>query len=101
MRVFVTGGTGLVGARLIRALIKRGDAVVVLSRRADAWERVGQDVTIITGDPTAPGPWQDELAKCDAVVNLAGAGIFDRRWNAAYKLASVLSVKKLGLPRWL
>lgn len=85
MRVFVTGGTGLVGARLIRALVKRGDAVVVLSRRAEAWERVGQDVTIVTGDPTEPGPWQDELAKCDAVVNLVGAGIFDKRWSAAYK----------------
>src|SRR5947207_967251 len=85
MRVFVTGGTGLIGARLIRALRKRGDDVVALSRRADAWERVGPDVQVVVGDPNEPGPWQDRIAECDAVVNLAGAGIFDKRWDAAYK----------------
>ncbi|MFO0810643.1 MAG: TIGR01777 family oxidoreductase [Gemmataceae bacterium] len=85
MKVFVTGGTGLIGSRLIRALRKRGDEVMALSRQADAWERVGQDVTVIQGDPTQPGDWQDALAACDGVVNLAGAGVFDKRWNAAYK----------------
>ena len=85
MRVFVTGGTGLIGARLVRALRGRGDDVVVLSRRSDAWQRVGPDVAVVVGDPTAAGDWQDQVAGCDAVVNLAGAGLFDRRWNAAYK----------------
>jgi len=85
MRVFVTGGTGLVGARLVRALRKRGDEVIVLSRRANAWERVGPDCTIVQGDPTVPGPWQDPVGECNAVVNLAGAGIFDKRWTLEYK----------------
>src|SRR5947209_11427679 len=85
MRVFITGGTGLIGVRVVRALRKRGDQVVVLSRRADAWTRVGPDVDIVAGDPAEPGPWQDRLAECDAVVNLAGAGLFDKRWTAAYK----------------
>jgi uncharacterized protein (TIGR01777 family) len=85
MRVFITGGTGLVGSRLVRALRKRGDEVVVLSRRADAWEHVGPDCTIVHGDPTVPGPWQDRIAECNAVVNLAGAGIFDKRWTPEYK----------------
>ncbi len=85
MRIFLTGGTGLIGVRLVRALRKRGDDVVLLSRRADAWQRVGPDVEIITGDSMQPGPWQDQITTCDAVVNLAGAGLFDKRWNAAYK----------------
>jgi uncharacterized protein (TIGR01777 family) len=85
MRVFVTGGTGLIGARFVRALRKRGDEVVVLSRKADAWQRVGLDVEIVVGDPAVSGPWQDSIAACDAVVNLAGAGLFDHRWTAAYK----------------
>src|SRR5262245_24590877 len=85
MRVFVTGGTGLIGVRLIRQLRRRGDEVAVLSRRPDAWERVGQDVTVVAGDPTEAGPWQDRVAECYAVINLAGAGIFDKRWNEAYK----------------
>jgi uncharacterized protein (TIGR01777 family) len=85
MRVFVTGGTGLIGVRLIRRLRKRGDDVVLLTRRPDAWERVGPDVEVVVGDPTQPGPWQDRLAECDAAINLAGAGIFDKRWSTAYK----------------
>jgi uncharacterized protein (TIGR01777 family) len=85
MRVFVTGGTGLIGVRLVRRLRKRGDQVAVLSRQADAWRRVGPDVEIINGDPTEAGPWQESVAGCDAVVNLAGAGLFDKRWTAKYK----------------
>lgn len=85
MRVFVTGGTGLVGSRLIRKLRARGDEVLVLSRRPDAWQRVGQDCMIVTGDPTQPGDWQDRIAECDAVVNLAGENIFARRWTPEFK----------------
>jgi uncharacterized protein (TIGR01777 family) len=85
MRVFVTGGTGLIGVRLIRALRKRGDEVVALSRQPHAWELVGPDVSVVVGDPTQPGDWQTSAAGCDAIVNLAGANIFGKRWDAAYK----------------
>ena len=99
MRVFITGATGVVGRRLIRRLIKRGDQVVALSRQADAWEKVGQDVTIVVGDPNESGEWQTKLAECDAVVNLAGAGIFDRRWNDEYKTVMLRLLRPFGLPR--
>ncbi|MBX7105525.1 MAG: TIGR01777 family oxidoreductase [Gemmataceae bacterium] len=85
MRVFLTGGTGLIGARLIRRLIARGDSVTVLSRQANAWERVGQDVETVVGDPTVAGDWQAKVAEHDAVVNLAGTNLFAKRWNDAVK----------------
>jgi uncharacterized protein (TIGR01777 family) len=86
MRIFVTGGTGLVGSRLVRALAQRGDAVTALTRRPDAArERLGQDVSIISGDPMQAGPWMDAVADCHAVIHLAGENIFARRWNAAFK----------------
>ena len=34
MRVLVTGGTGFIGERLVRALAERGEEVIVLSRRS-------------------------------------------------------------------
>lgn len=34
-KVFVTGGTGFIGTRLVEALIDRGETIRVLSRRAD------------------------------------------------------------------
>jgi len=82
MRVFITGGTGLVGSRLVHRLRQRRDEVVVLTRStAPARQRFGADCTIVEGDPGQPGPWQDALAGCDAVVNLAGENIFGKRWN--------------------
>lgn len=86
MRVFVTGGTGLVGSRLVRRLLDRGDAVVILSRRPGlARERFGDAGEVVEGDPVQPGPWSDAVAGCDAVVHLAGENIFARRWNADFK----------------
>ena len=35
MRITVTGATGLIGTRLVSALLERGDEVTVLSRRPE------------------------------------------------------------------
>src|SRR5262245_13585556 len=86
MRVFVTGGTGQVGVRLIPRLQERGDEVLVLSRRPDrARERLGTACTVVEGDPTQPGPWMEAVDGCDGVINLAGENVFARRWNDAFK----------------
>ncbi len=51
MNVFVTGGTGFVGAHLVRALQGRGDRVTCLVRRPELAERLGwRDVRIVRGD---------------------------------------------------
>jgi uncharacterized protein (TIGR01777 family) len=86
MRVFLTGGTGLIGTRLVRQLLKRGDQPVVLSRRPDAAEKLfGPACTVVAGDPTQAGDWMGAVADCDAVINLAGENVFGRRWNAEVK----------------
>ena len=86
MRVFVTGGTGLVGTRLIRKLTERGDEVVLLTRRPEA-AKGGERIKVVGGDPTEAGPWMDEAAACDAAINLAGENIFAKRWNDDFKAA--------------
>ncbi len=87
MRVFVTGGTGLIGRRLVQRLLERGDVPVVLSRQtATARRRVElRDVELIQGDPVSAGPWQDHVSGCDAVVNLAGENLFGKRWSTDVK----------------
>ncbi|MFD5624142.1 TIGR01777 family oxidoreductase [Streptomyces yangpuensis] len=79
MRIAVTGSTGLIGSALVRSLREDGHEVVRFVRR----------------EPAAPDEarWDPErghvdpagLAGCGAVVHLAGAGIGDHRWTAAYK----------------
>jgi uncharacterized protein (TIGR01777 family) len=86
MRIFVTGGTGLVGRRLVRRLHERGDQAVILTRRAGhARELFGNNVVVVEGDPMQSGDWMDAVADCDAVVHLAGENVFAHRWNAEFK----------------
>jgi uncharacterized protein (TIGR01777 family) len=86
MRVFVAGGSGLVGGRLVKRLADRGDQAVVLTRRPEAAAQLSSSgCTAVVGDPLTPGAWMDAVKDCDAVVNLVGEGIFNRRWSAAFK----------------
>ncbi len=77
MRILVTGATGLVGSRLTQALRDRGDTVFALSRR--------NEPGFLQGDPTKQGEWLETLDTCDAVVHLAGEGIFNRRWSKSFR----------------
>jgi uncharacterized protein (TIGR01777 family) len=86
MRVFVTGGTGLVGSRLVEHLLARGDQPIVLTRRPEAAKaRWGERCAVTGGDPTQAGDWMQTLKDCDAVVHLAGENLMARRWWAAFK----------------
>jgi uncharacterized protein len=86
MRVFVTGGTGLVGTRLIRWLRQRQEEVIVLTRRPEvARQKLESACVLVEGDPMQRGEWQRAVEPCDAVVHLAGENIFGRRWDAAFK----------------
>jgi len=75
MRVVVSGSSGLVGGALLDALAARGDTVVPLVRRAPGPGELRWDPAAGTVDAAG-------LAGADAVVNLAGAGLGDRRWSA-------------------
>lgn len=86
MRIFVTGGTGLVGSRLVAKLLERGDEVLVLTRRpVFARFHLGERCKFVEGDVTQRGEWMEVVNTCDAVIHLAGEGIFDHRWNDEVK----------------
>src|SRR5262249_43876718 len=92
MRIFVAGGTGQIGSHLVKRLLDRSDGVTLLTRRPDAARAAfGPAVNVVPGDPTQPGPWQDEAAACDAVINLTGENLFGKRWNDAVKKVLVES----------
>ena len=78
MRVAISGSTGLIGTHLSRALVAGGhDVVSIVRRPAGPGE--------ITWDPSSGSIEADSLIGIDAVVNLSGAGIGDRRWTTSYK----------------
>lgn len=80
MNVVIAGGSGLIGRAIARSLSSRAD-VAVLSRVPDSVE-VGRGVR---WDPRSAGEWQAVVRDADVVINLAGAGIADRRWSEARK----------------
>jgi uncharacterized protein (TIGR01777 family) len=92
MRVLVTGGTGFIGRHLVRALARRGDQCVVLSRSgSDPWK--DGNIEVVRADPTEPGEWQGRVSGTDAVVNLAGQRLVEppQRWTEARKRELVRS----------
>jgi dihydroflavonol-4-reductase len=71
MKVFVTGGTGFVGANVVRSLLKRGYQVKALVRgTSDRANLQGLDVELVTGDLNDPdlGP---KLRGCQALFHVA------------------------------
>jgi uncharacterized protein (TIGR01777 family) len=79
----------MIGRRLIRKLVDRGDTPVILSRNSDETRRQPsfRGLTVIQGDPSKDGPWVESVDGCDAVLNLAGQNVFSGRWNAEIKRA--------------
>lgn len=79
MKVVVSGASGLIGSALVPHLRASGHEVVRLVRRPAN----GPDES--TWDPAAGQVDLAGVGAIDAVVNLSGAGVGDRRWTAAYK----------------
>ena len=85
MKIFMTGGTGFVGTSLARRLVEQGHQVTILTRKISGDPTPSNGVSLLEGDPTKEGPWQEQVASHEAVINLAGASIF-RRWTKEAKV---------------
>jgi uncharacterized protein len=84
MRIFMTGGTGFVGSALTKKLTKQGHAVTLLTREIRKNRSVPPGVSMVEGNPTEAGSWQETVANHEVIINLAGASIFSR-WTDAEK----------------
>lgn len=84
MNIFITGGTGFVGSNLVSRLRAEDYAVKVLSRSKAAEERLPKGTSVVQGDPTQPGSWQESVKGHDCIINLAGTSLF-KRWTPEIK----------------
>jgi len=77
--IAVTGASGLIGSALVAHLREKGDTVIKLVRREPRakdeafWDPMESKVDLVS------------LEGVDSIVHLAGAGVGDKRWSAAYK----------------
>jgi uncharacterized protein (TIGR01777 family) len=83
MRVVIAGGSGFLGRALSARLIAGGHDVTILTRGAT--DRPGGPRVVLWNPNGHADVWLRALDGADAIVNLTGAGIADRRWTPARK----------------
>ena len=91
----------MVGRALIPRLLAAGHSVTVLSRNPQAAQSLLPDACrVVAGDPVEEGDWTKALCGHDAVINLAGQNVGERRWTAGFKSklfdSRVLSTRNLA-----
>lgn len=109
MTILIAGGTGLVGQHLAEILDKDGHTVHILTRQVRANKaRIKYFRWIINESIDEKVFFDNSGCQVDAIINLTGAGIVDKRWtksrqeeiiNSRIKPAEYLqeSLKKLNL----
>lgn len=82
MKILLTGATGFVGKVLVRQLQDAGDEVVILTRHTQgAALNLGSSCHFFQWNDTRELPPIEAFAGVDAVINLMGEGIAEKRWS--------------------
>jgi len=100
MRVIITGGTGLIGKKLVKELTTHGHKAVVLSRSPEG-RQVPEQTSLVKWNAETPEGWEEWVEKSDGIVNLAGeniagAGLIPDRWTENKKKRILNSRLKAG-----
>ena len=77
MNIFLTGGTGLIGTALVKAL-QQDNKLTVLTRQANKYSNDESLTYVSTVDDV-------KIDEFDAIINLAGEPIVNKRWSDEQK----------------
>jgi nucleoside-diphosphate-sugar epimerase len=106
-RVFVTGGSGVIGGALVARLIERGDDVVALAR-SDTSAAVldARGATVVRGDVLDEEVLARGMDGCELTYHVAGVNAMCvedpeamRRVNVDGAAGAVRAAKRAGVPR--
>jgi uncharacterized protein len=87
MRIFLTGATGFIGRALaLRLLAGRHQVAAWVRDEARAGSLLGPDVELVASSK-GPSALTAQIARADAVINLAGEPILARRWTESRRQA--------------
>jgi uncharacterized protein len=81
--VLITGGTGLVGNYLANLLIEKGHSVIIVSR--SKLINNSKNLQYYTWQPDNNLIEEQAIKNATVVINLAGAGVADKRWSKSRK----------------
>lgn len=85
-KIIITGATGLIGEKLCRELSARGDELTIFTRNVENAKKSLPFINnFIEWDYKNPAHWQSYIEDSDAIIHLAGANLFGKRWDDNYK----------------
>jgi uncharacterized protein (TIGR01777 family) len=82
LKILIAGATGLIGNELTNKLLTEGHSVSILSRSKTS--KIPK-TTVFVWNPEQGEIDLSAFNGVDAIINLAGAGVADKRWTSAYK----------------
>lgn len=81
-KILVSGATGLIGKYFVKALISRGDEVVILTQNISRARKILPEAKNFAS-------WNDYISlysdKFSCIINLAGTNLDAKRWNDKFK----------------
>lgn len=80
MKIIVTGATGLIGSHLVAQLVGRNHHVTRFVRQSSTQVKVA-NVRDVLWNPARGEIDKTEIARCDAVIHLAGESVAEGRWT--------------------
>jgi uncharacterized protein len=77
--ILITGGTGLIGTALTKALLQKGYEVIILSRSKKSSSQ--KNVSYAVWDTTRQTIDEEAIKKSDYIAHLAGANVAEKGWT--------------------
>jgi len=85
MKIVIAGATGFIGTPLSESLIRQGHELVILTRRIPETASRSAKVRYQSWRPEDETSTVEEVGDCDAVINLAGESVAQKRWTKTQK----------------
>ena len=83
--ILITGGTGLIGQALTKALLEKHYTVIILTRDPSKHKPSNENITYAKWDPASQYIDIDAVKKSDHIIHLAGVNVGDKRWTKKRK----------------
>src|SRR5687767_39056 len=94
--VLVTGGTGMIGTAMTKALLEKGYKVIVLTRDKSKQKNNETNLVYFNWNIEKKLIDKEAIVQADHIIHLAGAGVADKRWTAKRKQEIISSRVKSG-----
>lgn len=93
MHVFITGGTGYIGSRLIPALLARDHEVTALAR-AESAHRLAAGCRVVIGNALDAASYRDHVGDADTLIHLVGVAHPSPAKAAAFRSVDLVAARQ-------